>query len=107
MTRDELMELCVNELPSTTLKVKNGKDVIIQALNGSILAETLSQPNMNEKLYLTLKHGLKEPMLNNKELRKFIDYGFDMATDIFEGIMKLSEALSEEELLTTKEIKKN
>ena len=107
ITKEELLGMCIAEMPTKEITLSNGKTVKIKALEGMISASIMSETDIGEQIFATLKAGLIEPSLNNRELRNFINKALEIATDIYSGILELSNVASEIEQKEKEEIKKN
>jgi len=106
-SKEQLLSLCVSKLPVQVIDVGDGVEVKIQALKGSDTSRIFSTENMDERIYSTLKKGLIEPVLTQKELIHFIDYAPEQSLTIFTKILELSNALGDAEEEQIKDAKKN
>ena len=107
ISKESLMGMCIAEMPEKQLKLSNGEEVKIKALEGLDIASIMSETDTGEQIFRTLKSGLIEPGLNNRELRKFINGALETATDIYSGILDLSNVVNEIEFKEKEEVKKN
>jgi hypothetical protein len=107
ISKDKLLSMCVSEMPTKQFKLSNSEEVTIKALDGLVMASIMSEKDVGEQIFLTLKNGLVEPSLNNKELRHFINKALEISTDIYSAILDLSNVVSEIEIKSKEEIKKN
>ena len=49
-SKEDLLGLCVNELPTEELELNNGVKVKVQALKGSEVSRIFSNQNMDERI---------------------------------------------------------
>ncbi len=96
-SKDELLSLCVSELPEKELKLNDGKTVRVRALKGSDAARVVSLANMDERMAYAIPKGLVEPDLSSRDIRKLIDYAPATAIEILTEILELSGALDDVE----------
>ena len=93
---NDLMGLCISELPQKTITVDGGLEVRIQALEGSDTLRVASLDYLDEKVMYALPKGLIEPKLTRREIEKLTNRATKTVNDILVGIMELSEVLAEE-----------
>ena len=105
--KKDLLAGCIAELPEKTVKLKNGKEVKVRALKGSDALRASSIESLDERLAFVLPKGLVEPVLNNREIQKLIDFNSETAVDIFMAVMELSNALGDAEAEEYEDAKKN
>ena len=106
-SKNDLLSLCVSELPEEEFTGKNGVTVKIRALKGSEAMRAVSIENLDERLLYALPKMIMEPCLTFNETRKIVDFQADFATDVFTRGMEMSNALGDAEEQEKDSAKKN